>query len=197
MRVLYFVTTRNTKERVRFSSLPLVKPSPEQSGCLCHHSIGTSTSQHQRSHNFFSVCSNSFHLLSLPTDANTGTPAISTTTTVEIRKSSVMTTEITSKVEKIPTTATSSSTCPSVETEEEKAKRLLYCSLCKVAVNSASQLEAHNSGEMEQCLLAYFLFFSLLSQERCNYLPLNRLDLLQQGTKRWQKTGNYMEFINY
>ena len=33
------------------------------------------------------------------------------------------------------------------ETEEEKAKRLLYCSLCKVAVNSASQLEAHNSGE--------------------------------------------------
>lgn len=33
------------------------------------------------------------------------------------------------------------------ETEEEKARRLLYCSLCKVAVNSASQLEAHNSGE--------------------------------------------------
>ncbi|KAJ7413438.1 hypothetical protein WISP_90639 [Willisornis vidua] len=83
------------------------------------------------------------------TDTTTGTPAISTTTTVEIRKSSVMTTEITSKVEKIPTTATSSTTCPSVETEEEKAKRLLYCSLCKVAVNSASQLEAHNSGSVE------------------------------------------------
>lgn len=33
-----------------------------------------------------------------------------------------------------------------METEEEKARRLLYCSLCKVAVNSASQLEAHNSG---------------------------------------------------
>jgi hypothetical protein len=33
------------------------------------------------------------------------------------------------------------------ETEEEKARRLLYCSLCKMAVNSASQLEAHNSGE--------------------------------------------------
>lgn len=33
------------------------------------------------------------------------------------------------------------------ETEEEKARRLLYCSLCKVAVNSASQLEAHNSGK--------------------------------------------------
>uniref|UniRef100_F1SR54 Zinc finger protein 385A n=2 Tax=Sus scrofa TaxID=9823 RepID=F1SR54_PIG len=28
--------------------------------------------------------------------------------------------------------------------EEEKAKRLLYCALCKVAVNSLSQLEAHN-----------------------------------------------------
>lgn len=36
---------------------------------------------------------------------------------------------------------------PEGETEEEKAKRLLYCSLCKVAVNSASQLQAHNSGE--------------------------------------------------
>ncbi|KFQ58429.1 Zinc finger protein 385D, partial [Pelecanus crispus] len=86
-------------------------------------------------------------------DVTTGTPAISTTTTVEIRKSSVMTTEITSKVEKIPTTATSSTTCPSVETEEEKAKRLLYCSLCKVAVNSASQLEAHNSGTKHKTML--------------------------------------------
>lgn len=33
------------------------------------------------------------------------------------------------------------------EPEEEKAKKLLYCSLCKVAVNSLSQLEAHNKGE--------------------------------------------------
>lgn len=33
------------------------------------------------------------------------------------------------------------------ESEEEKAKRLMYCSLCKVAVNSALQLEAHNTGE--------------------------------------------------
>lgn len=36
---------------------------------------------------------------------------------------------------------------PEEETEEEKAIRLLYCSLCKVAVNSASQLQAHNIGE--------------------------------------------------
>lgn len=88
----------------------------------------------------------------LTADSTTGTPAISMTT-VEIRKSSVMTTEITSKLEKSPTTASGNSSCPSTETEEEKAKRLLYCSLCKVAVNSASQLEAHNSGEMQQFLL--------------------------------------------
>ena len=36
---------------------------------------------------------------------------------------------------------------PEEETEAEKAIRLLYCSLCKVVVNSASQLQAHNSGE--------------------------------------------------
>lgn len=35
---------------------------------------------------------------------------------------------------------------PATESEEEKAKKLLYCSLCKVAVNSLSQLEAHNTG---------------------------------------------------
>ncbi|KAB0373527.1 hypothetical protein FD755_015186, partial [Muntiacus reevesi] len=84
-------------------------------------------------------------VLSIDTTSTTGTPAISTTTTVEIRKSSVMTAEITSKVEKSPTPASGNSSCPYAETEEEKAKRLLYCSLCKVAVNSASQLEAHNS----------------------------------------------------
>lgn len=41
---------------------------------------------------------------------------------------------------------------PSVESEEEKAKKLLYCSLCKVAVNSLSQLEAHNIGVANICL---------------------------------------------
>nr|XP_046183400.1 zinc finger protein 385D-like isoform X2 [Oncorhynchus gorbuscha] len=39
------------------------------------------------------------------------------------------------------------------ESEEEKAKRLLYCSLCKVAVNSASQLQAHNSGTKHKTML--------------------------------------------
>ncbi|XP_039977781.1 zinc finger protein 385D-like [Xiphias gladius] len=42
---------------------------------------------------------------------------------------------------------------PEVESEEEKARRLLYCSLCKVAVNSASQLQAHNSGTKHKTML--------------------------------------------
>ncbi|XP_063159961.1 zinc finger protein 385D [Candoia aspera] len=87
------------------------------------------------------------------TDSTTETPAISTTPAVTIRKSSVTMTEITSKVEKFPSTATSSSVNSLGETEEEKAKRLLYCSLCKVAVNSASQLEAHNSGTKHKTML--------------------------------------------
>uniref|UniRef100_A0A2K5VZ75 Zinc finger protein 385A n=1 Tax=Macaca fascicularis TaxID=9541 RepID=A0A2K5VZ75_MACFA len=37
--------------------------------------------------------------------------------------------------------------------EEEKAKRLLYCALCKVAVNSLSQLEAHNKGTKHKTIL--------------------------------------------
>ncbi|XP_058249019.1 zinc finger protein 385B isoform X2 [Hemibagrus wyckioides] len=42
---------------------------------------------------------------------------------------------------------------PSAESEEEKAKKLLYCSLCKVAVNSLSQLEAHNTGSKHKTML--------------------------------------------
>ncbi|XP_031710207.1 zinc finger protein 385D-like isoform X2 [Anarrhichthys ocellatus] len=42
---------------------------------------------------------------------------------------------------------------PEEETEEEKALRLLYCFLCKVAVNSASQLQAHNSGTKHKTML--------------------------------------------
>ncbi|XP_016136972.1 zinc finger protein 385D isoform X1 [Sinocyclocheilus grahami] len=41
----------------------------------------------------------------------------------------------------------------SPETEKEKALRLLYCSLCKVAVNSASQLDAHNIGTKHKTML--------------------------------------------
>ncbi|XP_060683949.1 zinc finger protein 385B isoform X1 [Hemiscyllium ocellatum] len=41
----------------------------------------------------------------------------------------------------------------STESEEEKAKKLLYCSLCKVAVNSLSQLEAHNTGSKHKTMV--------------------------------------------
>uniref|UniRef100_A0A8U7N8E0 Zinc finger protein 385A n=1 Tax=Corvus moneduloides TaxID=1196302 RepID=A0A8U7N8E0_CORMO len=39
------------------------------------------------------------------------------------------------------------------EEERAKAKRLLYCGLCKVAVNSLSQLEAHNRGTKHKTLV--------------------------------------------
>ncbi|XP_075443050.1 zinc finger protein 385D isoform X3 [Ascaphus truei] len=102
---------------------------------------------------FTSIPPNTINTSSENTEITTGIPAISTSTTVEIRKISVLTTETTAKVDKKITMITSSSICPSGETEEEKAKRLLYCSLCKVAVNSASQLEAHNSGTKHKTMV--------------------------------------------
>ncbi|CAM9947166.1 unnamed protein product [Lampetra planeri] len=36
---------------------------------------------------------------------------------------------------------------------DEKAKAALFCSLCKVALNSQSQMEAHNNGSMHKTLL--------------------------------------------
>ncbi|XP_058037889.1 zinc finger protein 385D isoform X4 [Ahaetulla prasina] len=102
---------------------------------------------------FTSITTNTINTNSDKTDSTTEAPAISTSPAVEIRKTSVTMTEITSKIEKFPSTATSSSVSSLGETEEEKAKRLLYCSLCKVAVNSASQLEAHNSGTKHKTML--------------------------------------------
>ncbi|XP_069010431.1 zinc finger protein 385B isoform X2 [Embiotoca jacksoni] len=59
-----------------------------------------------------------------------------------------------------PTTSSAAAAPPpsqdaplSAESEEEKAKKLLYCSLCKVAVNSLSQLEAHNAGSKHKTML--------------------------------------------
>ncbi|KAL0963715.1 hypothetical protein UPYG_G00309910 [Umbra pygmaea] len=48
---------------------------------------------------------------------------------------------------------TTTASLPTPESEEEKAKKLLYCSLCKVAVNSLSQLEAHNTGSKHKTML--------------------------------------------
>ncbi|XP_067303896.1 zinc finger protein 385D isoform X2 [Pseudorasbora parva] len=52
-----------------------------------------------------------------------------------------------------PPEAEENDTGTNPETEDEKALRLLYCSLCKVAVNSASQLDAHNSGTKHKTML--------------------------------------------
>ncbi|XP_075465039.1 zinc finger protein 385B isoform X2 [Ascaphus truei] len=49
--------------------------------------------------------------------------------------------------------STNGTTNTASESEEEKAKKLLYCSLCKVAVNSLSQLEAHNTGTKHKTML--------------------------------------------
>ncbi|XP_061698191.1 zinc finger protein 385D-like [Syngnathoides biaculeatus] len=42
---------------------------------------------------------------------------------------------------------------PTSEWETEQAKKLLYCSLCKVSVNSVMQLHAHNSGTKHKTML--------------------------------------------
>uniref|UniRef100_A0A3B5MS49 C2H2-type domain-containing protein n=1 Tax=Xiphophorus couchianus TaxID=32473 RepID=A0A3B5MS49_9TELE len=53
----------------------------------------------------------------------------------------------------LPDTPSPAPSPSSGESEEEKAKKLLYCSLCKVAVNSLSQLEAHNKGTKHKTIL--------------------------------------------
>lgn len=58
-----------------------------------------------------------------------------------------------SAVASLPETPSPAPSPSSGESEEEKSKKLLYCSLCKVAVNSLSQLEAHNKGYSNTDLL--------------------------------------------
>ncbi|CAO2596918.1 Zinc finger protein 385B [Lemmus lemmus] len=52
-----------------------------------------------------------------------------------------------------PSKSTNGAPGSAAESEEEKAKKLLYCSLCKVAVNSLSQLEAHNTGSKHKTMV--------------------------------------------
>ncbi|XP_034990774.1 zinc finger protein 385C isoform X3 [Zootoca vivipara] len=47
----------------------------------------------------------------------------------------------------------STSSAPDMEKEGKKSKQHLYCPTCKVTVNSASQLEAHNSGAKHKSML--------------------------------------------
>lgn len=68
----------------------------------------------------------------------------------------------------------------SAESEEEKAKKLLYCSLCKVAVNSLSQLEAHNAGKelfLEESFRV-FLMYNLSWQQQRPKLEICTVELL-------------------
>ncbi|XP_072880672.1 zinc finger protein 385D-like isoform X7 [Hemitrygon akajei] len=84
-------------------------------------------------------------------DSSSETATISKGITLVAASDSV-TAESVSGAEKSLTSSGCNTAVPK-ETEEEKAKRLLYCSLCKVAVNSASQLEAHNSGSKHKTML--------------------------------------------
>ncbi|XP_034022583.1 zinc finger protein 385A-like isoform X2 [Thalassophryne amazonica] len=56
-------------------------------------------------------------------------------------------------VASLPDTPSPAPSPSSGESEEEKAKKLLYCSSCKIAVNSLSQLEAHNKGTKHKTIL--------------------------------------------
>ncbi|XP_069504967.1 zinc finger protein 385D isoform X2 [Ambystoma mexicanum] len=101
---------------------------------------------------------------SVKTESSTAPPAIlptPPTPVAELQNSISVTPEtlpkdpppITTTTAATGTAVTGTAACPSAETEEEKAKRLLYCSLCKVAVNSASQLEAHNTGTKHKTMV--------------------------------------------
>ncbi|XP_055516793.1 zinc finger protein 385D-like isoform X4 [Leucoraja erinacea] len=100
---------------------------------------------------FTSITTTTITASSDKADSSQETATISKVTTLAAASDSVSTESI-SGTEKSFTSSSCSTTLPK-ETEEEKAKRLLYCSLCKVAVNSASQLEAHNSGSKHKTML--------------------------------------------
>lgn len=100
---------------------------------------------------FTSITTTTITASSDKADSSQETATISKVTTLAAASDSVSTESI-SGTEKFFTSSSCSTTLPK-ETEEEKAKRLLYCSLCKVAVNSASQLEAHNSGSKHKTML--------------------------------------------
>uniref|UniRef100_A0A4W3J274 C2H2-type domain-containing protein n=1 Tax=Callorhinchus milii TaxID=7868 RepID=A0A4W3J274_CALMI len=102
---------------------------------------------------FTSITTTTITASSEKAESTQGTATISKVTTVAASDSvTTETTPTTPGAEKSFTSSSCNTSLPK-ETEEEKAKRLLYCSLCKVAVNSASQLEAHNSGSKHKTML--------------------------------------------
>lgn len=48
--------------------------------------------------------------------------------------------------------ANSGTNTSTAEGDDDKTKKLLYCALCKVSVNSLSQLEAHNKGKARRVI---------------------------------------------
>ncbi|XP_071990774.1 zinc finger protein 385A isoform X2 [Engystomops pustulosus] len=51
------------------------------------------------------------------------------------------------------TSVNGGTSAPASENDDDKTKKLLYCALCKVSVNSLSQLEAHNKGTKHKTIL--------------------------------------------
>ncbi|KAM8977571.1 zinc finger protein 385A [Pelodytes ibericus] len=52
-----------------------------------------------------------------------------------------------------PAPASSGTSTSTSESDDDRAKKQLYCALCKVSVNSTSQLEAHNKGTKHKTIL--------------------------------------------
>ncbi|XP_036839555.1 zinc finger protein 385A isoform X2 [Oncorhynchus mykiss] len=83
-------------------------------------------------------------------------PALSTpmpTTSTSIPSLALCAPQVDTPMAGPPDTLSPAPSLFSGESEEDKAKKLLYCSLCKVAVNSLSQLEAHNKGTKHKTIL--------------------------------------------
>ncbi|KAJ8017055.1 hypothetical protein DPEC_G00013790 [Dallia pectoralis] len=83
----------------------------------------------------------------------TSEPALASTACPTLTFSPLLTSSSDPPVGLGPTNSDQSAGPGALETEEDKAKKLLYCSLCKVAVNSLSQLEAHNKGTKHKTIL--------------------------------------------
>ncbi|XP_056418762.1 zinc finger protein 385A isoform X2 [Hyla sarda] len=51
------------------------------------------------------------------------------------------------------TSANGGTSTTTTESDDERVKKVLYCALCKISVNSLSQLEAHNKGTKHKTIL--------------------------------------------
>uniref|UniRef100_UPI00398E51C3 zinc finger protein 385D n=1 Tax=Pristiophorus japonicus TaxID=55135 RepID=UPI00398E51C3 len=72
------------------------------------------------------------------------------------------------------------SSVPESEKEGEKTKQQLYCAVCKVTVNSVSQLEAHNNGSKHKSML----------QGQNSHSRRSRLRLFPRTLYKTKRIGN-------